>query len=112
MVKASSRSGRTQNESGKSVVRISGRQLVRALRGGQPGNQNALKALPWLEEYDLSTPDGVKKFLAEVVKATWTGQLGTRQASALNGSIRLMFEHGFLPEVVARIEQLEKAKAR
>ena len=112
MPKGSSGSGRTQNESRKSVVRVSGSELTRAVRGGQRGNRNAVKSLPWLEEYDLSTPEGVKKFLAEVVKKTWSGELGTRAASALNGSIRLMFEHGFLPEVVARIEELEKAKQR
>ena len=78
--------------------------------GAPPRNKNASKRLPWLQSYDLTTPEGVKAFLAEVVKATWTGKLGTRQASALNGSIRLMFEHGLLPEILDRLEALEKGK--
>jgi hypothetical protein len=107
--RASARSGRTQNES-KPVLRISGPQLVRALRGGQPGNRNAQKSLVWLDEYDLTTPEGVRGFLGEVIKHTWTGDLGTRQASALNGSVRLMLEHEILPLLEARIKALEEAK--
>jgi len=92
------------------VVRVSGPQLLRALRGGQAGNENAKKALSWLDSYDLSTPGGVDGFLQEVIKRTWTGELGTRAAGALNGSLRILLEHLALPALERRIEELEKAR--
>jgi hypothetical protein len=73
----------------------------------RPGNQNAKKTLKWLESYDLSTAEGVRGFLQEIVKHTWTGELGTRAASALNGTVRLMLEHELLPKLEARIKLLE-----
>jgi hypothetical protein len=77
-------------------------------RGGAPrGNGNAKKRLEWLESYDLTSSDGVHKFLQEIIKHTWTGDLGTRAASALNGSVRLMLEHELLPELERRIKVLE-----
>ena len=91
----------------------SGSQRTQINRGGAPrGNGNAKKVLEWSESFDLSTPQGVAGFLREIIKHTWTGELGTRAASALNGSLRLMFEHVSLPELVKRIEQLEAQKAK
>ena len=74
------------------------------------GNLNGAKSLPWLESYDLSTPAGIDEFLQQVIKATWTGKLGTRAAGALNGSLRLLLEHMTLPALERRIEQLEAQK--
>ena len=94
-------------------MQVSGPQLLRALtsagkaRGGQLGNQNALKALVWEDNYDLSNPNGIRRFLVEVIKAVWEGKLGTRAASSLNGSLRLIFELVELPELEKRIEQME-----
>jgi hypothetical protein len=108
-VRVSSRSrssGRTQNESAR-VVRVSGPQLLRALRGGQLGNRNAVKALEWLDSYDLSTPVGLDSFMQEVVRQVWRGELGTRAASSINGTLRLLLEHMTLPALEKRIEQLE-----
>jgi len=111
---SSSRSGspRTQNEGNvpPRVVRISGPQLLQALRGGQPGNRNAVKALEWLDTFDLSNPESIDLFLREVIRATWEGRLGTRAAGALNGSLRLLLEHLALPALERRIEELEKAR--
>ncbi|MGA3405004.1 MAG: hypothetical protein ABSD49_04660 [Candidatus Bathyarchaeia archaeon] len=88
------KSGRTQNN-----------------RGGAPrGNVNAKKSLVWLESYALSSPDGVRGFLAEMVKRTWTGELGSRQAGALNGTMRLLLENEVLPQLEARIKSLENNK--
>jgi hypothetical protein len=75
------------------------------------GNQNAKKSLAWLDSYDLSSPQGVDGFLQEVIKRTWTGELGTRAAGALNGSLRILLEHMTLPALEKRIEQLEATKA-
>jgi hypothetical protein len=74
----------------------------------RPGNSNAKKSLDWLDSYDLSTPGGVDGFLQEVIKRTWTGELGTRAAGALNGSLRILLEHQLLPALEKRIAELEK----
>src|SRR5208282_1607324 len=71
--------------------------------GAPKGNVNGKKCLEWLESYDLSSMDGVHSFLAEIVKRTWTGELGSRQAGALNGTMRLLLEHELLPELEKRI---------
>jgi hypothetical protein len=81
-------------------------------RGGQLGNQNALKALVWEDTYDLSKPEGIRRFLVEVIKAVWEGRLGTRAASSLNGSLRLIFELVELPELEKRIEQMEAERGK
>jgi len=80
---------------------------MRSLGGAPVGNENAKKALAWLNSYDLSTPVGVDGFLQEVIRRTWTGELGTRAAGALNGSLRLLLEYLTLPALEQRIEQLE-----
>ena len=105
----------TQNK-GRSV-RISGPELVRAIeakvrQGAPAGNENAKKCLTWLDTYDLSTPEGVDGFLQEVIKRTWTGELGTRAAGALNGSLRILLEHLTLPALEKRISELEKRDVR
>jgi hypothetical protein len=94
-----SRSRRTQNESG-----------MHRKRGGQVSNGNAKKSLEWLESYDLSSSDGVRGFLHEIVKRTWTGELGSRAAGALNGTMRLLLEHELLPQLEQRIKALESSK--
>lgn len=75
--------------------------------GAPRRNLNAAKSLPWLESYDLTSPEGVRGFLKEVIRATWTGGLGSRSAGAVNGSIRLLLEHELLPELERRIKLLE-----
>jgi hypothetical protein len=80
-------------------------------RGAPKGNRNASKRLKWLESYDLSSPEGVRAFLAEVARATWTGVLGSRQASALNGTVRLLLDNELLPELNRRLKALEGVKA-
>jgi hypothetical protein len=96
--------GGTQNESSK-------HRNVHRARGGQVGNGNAKKSLEWLESYDLSTPAGIERFLVEAIKALWTGQLGTRQAGALNGALHLLITEGQpLADLEARIRSLEEGK--
>ena len=89
-------SGRTQNNSS------------RRHRGAPAGNGNAKKALSWLDSYDLSTPAGLDGFMQEVVRRVWTGELGTRAASSINGTLRLLLEHMTLPALEKRIELLEQ----
>jgi hypothetical protein len=76
------------------------------------GNQNAKKALAWLDSYDLGSPEGVDGFLQEVIKRTWTGELGTRAAGALNGSLRILLEHLTLPSLEKRIEEFERREMK
>jgi hypothetical protein len=78
--------------------------------GAPRSNVNASKSLAWLESYDLTSSDGVRGFLQEIIKHTWIGDLGTRAASALNGSVRLMLEHELLPELERRIKVLEDSR--
>jgi len=82
----------------------------RNVRQARPGNENAKKKLAWLDSYDLRTPGGVDGFLQEVIKRTWTGELGTRAAGALNGSLRILLEHMTLPALEKRITELEKER--
>ncbi|MGO9645878.1 MAG: hypothetical protein ACLPY5_14175 [Candidatus Bathyarchaeia archaeon] len=98
-------SPRTQNDSRVRLVK-----RVSRGEGGQPGNQNALKAMTWENGFDLSKSSGIREFLAEVIRAVWEGRLGTRAASSLNGSLRLMFELCELPDLEKRIAELEKMK--
>lgn len=86
--------------------------VVHKTSGGQPGNGNAKKTLEWLESYDLTSSDGIRGFLTEIVKRTWTGDLGSRAAGALNGTMRLMLEHELLPELEKRIKVLENEKVK
>jgi predicted TIM-barrel enzyme len=73
---------------------------------------NGARFLPWLESYDLSTPSGIELFLKELVKAGWTGTLGSRSIGALNGSLRLLLEHMTLPALEKRIEILERQETQ
>jgi hypothetical protein len=105
----------TQNKG--RTLRIFGPELVRAIeakvRQGAPyGNENAKKTLTWLDSYDLSTPAGVDGFLQEVIRRTWTGELGTRAAGALNGSLRILLEHLTLPALEKRITDLESRELK
>jgi len=96
----SSKSPRTQNATSR----------YRNVHQARPGNENAKKKLAWLDSYDLSTSAGLDAFLQELVKKTWTGELGTRAAGALNGSLRILLEHMTLPALEKRISELEKVK--
>ena len=93
-----SRGPRTQNATSR----------YRNVHQARPGNENAKKKLAWLSSYDLRTSEGVDGFLQEVIKRTWTGELGTRAAGALNGSLRILLEHLTLPALEKRITELEK----
>jgi hypothetical protein len=89
------RIGGTQNEPARS-------------RGGQAGNRNAAKSLPWLDSYDLSTPDGIEAFLREAIHQIWTGDLGSRAAGALNSALHLLITEGkLLADLQRRVAELE-----
>jgi hypothetical protein len=94
-----------------SVLRVSGPQLVRALRGGQLGNMNASKSLPWLDSYNLESVEGIQAFMVEAIRHIWTGQLGSRAAGALNSCLTLLIREGKpLADLEKRITELEKVR--
>ena len=39
------------------------------------------------------TADSCIRFLVELVKATWTGEIGTRQAGCINNSVRTILTY-------------------
>ena len=80
--------------------------------GAPAGNLNGAKSLPWLDSYDLSTSAGIEGFMCELIKAGWTGTLGSRSIGAINGSLRLLLEHLSLPDLECRISELEKRSVR
>ncbi len=91
--------------------RIGGTQINSGSRRGAPaGNRNAVKALEWLSSYDLSSPQGLDAFMQAVVKQVWTGELGTRAASSINGTLRLLLEHMTLPSLEKRLRVLEQER--
>jgi hypothetical protein len=63
--------------------------------GAPLGNDSAKKRLPWLSEYDLDTFQGVDAFTKELLKATWSGRLGSRQSNDCLGILRLLLERRF-----------------
>lgn len=93
----------------------SGSGVHKSIRGAPHGNENARKRLPWLESYDLSSLEGIQGFLREIVKHTWIGDLGTRQASALNSTCGLLLQYhadlAELREIRKMLPELEEELA-
>ena len=59
--------------------------------GSRKGAGRKRKAPAWIN-YELSTKELVERFLVDTLRMTWTSKLGTRQASAINGTTRLLME--------------------
>ena len=79
--------------------------------GAPVGNVNALKSLPWVASYDLSTPAGIDSFLQLLVQMVWTGKLGSRSASSINGSLKILIEHLELSQLEKQVEELKQQAA-
>ena len=63
----------------------------------RPGNKNAKKAPAWIS-YSLDSRENLDHFLTDMIEATWTGRLGTRQASTINAATKLLLEfRGWIP---------------
>jgi len=77
-------------------------------RGGAPrGNKNARRHSPWVD-YPLDTRENLDRLIQDTIKGAWTGQLGTRQASAINGSVRLLLEsRGWIQRTPLQIIQAQ-----
>lgn len=60
----------------------------------RPGNLNAKKRPVWRFDYlDPTNPASCTRFLVELVKATYTGEIGTRQAGCINNSLRIILSY-------------------
>jgi hypothetical protein len=67
------------------------------IRGSQRDNKNAKKAPPWIS-YPLDLRENLDRFITDMIKATWTGRLGTRQASTINAATKLLLDfRGWIP---------------
>jgi hypothetical protein len=63
----------------------------------RPGNRNAKKAPAWIS-YNLDSRENLDRFITDMIEATWTGKLGTRQASTINAATKLLLEfRGWIP---------------
>jgi hypothetical protein len=78
--------------------------------GAPRRNLNGQRKLAWLSSYDLSTSEGIAEFLRELIKASWTGKIGSRVSGSLNGSLRLLLEAVHLPELERRVRVLEERR--
>jgi hypothetical protein len=101
MIRKKCASGGTQNES-------------KSDRGGQPGNENALKKLRLHEPLSLETDDEVLRFIRSIlIPETLRGNLGTRSCSALTTACRVLLDYGEgLKELERRISELERRQLR
>jgi len=79
--------------------------------GGQPGNGNAKKGivLPgWLK---LRTTDEILRFMRQIlIPYTLSGQIGTRQSSAITTACKCLLDYDRLQELEERVEALEVSK--
>lgn len=85
----------------------SSRTHNRNTRMARPKNQSARKALPWIG-YDLDSSENCDRFIQDLLKATWTGKLGTRQASTCLAAVRLLLEgRGWIGEMESEPEAID-----
>ena len=65
------------------------------------------KSPPWVS-YKLDSRENVDRFLQDVIKGAYTGLLGTRQASSINGSLRLLLEfRGWIQRTPLQVVQAQ-----
>ncbi len=81
-------------------------------RGAPRNNLNAQKRLVWLEQYDLSTGDGITEVLKELIRQTWQGKIGTRQASALTTALKQLMEQVAIEPALKKLEELQQTQKR
>lgn len=69
--------------------------------------RGSYKSPHWVD-YELDSKEAVERFLIDALKLTWTGKLGTRQASAINGTTRLLMEaRGYIQKASLNIIQAQ-----
>jgi hypothetical protein len=83
--------------------------------GGPPeGNTNAQKRVPLPDWLNLESPDGVRRFMREIlVPSALSGKLGVRVVSAVTTACKVLLdsqEAELLERLEERVEALEKRR--
>jgi hypothetical protein len=84
--------------------------------GAPEGNTNPQKRIVLPEWLDLTTPEGVRKFMREIlVPSAISGKLGVRVVSAVTTACKVLLdsqEAEILQQLQERIEALEKQRLK
>ena len=80
--------------------------------GAPRGNRNAVKGMI-VPDLKLESSDEILRFMREVlIPSTLSGQIGTRQSSAITTACKLLLDYESLQEIEARLSRLEEEKVR
>jgi len=80
--------------------------------GGQPGNRNGQKGMT-IPDLKLENSDEILRFMREVlIPSTLSGQIGTRQSSAITTACKLLLDYESLEKLEARLSRLEMDKVK
>jgi hypothetical protein len=80
-------------------------------RGAPRGNGNAKKGIQLPDWLKLETSDEILTFIRTIlIPYTLSGQIGSRQAGAVNNSVKVLLEFGRLEDLERRVLELEKVK--
>ena len=67
------------------------------ISSGQTRQQERTESPSWIS-YPLDSRENLDQFIRDMIKATWTGRVGTRQASTINAATKLLLEfRGWIP---------------
>jgi hypothetical protein len=81
--------------------------------GGQPGNGNAKKRIELPAWLKLDSAESILKFMRTIlIPGTLSGKIGTRAASAVNTSLKILLDYESLQEIEARLSRLEADKVK
>jgi hypothetical protein len=101
-------------KTGRSGDSSSGLEHERHSSQARPGNRNPQKHVSLPEWLDLTSPEGVRRFMREILVPTAiTGQLGVRVITALTSICKTLLDSQqatILQELQARLDRLEKQR--
>ena len=81
--------------------------------GGQPGNRNRVKGIVLPEGLMLDSAESILKFMRTIlIPGTLSGRIGTRAASAVNTSLKILLDYESLQQIEARLSKLEEEKVK
>jgi hypothetical protein len=85
---------------------------VHKLKRGPPkGSHNARKGVALPDDLRLDSADGVLRLMREIViPYTLSGEIGTRQSSAVTSAAKILLDYSSLEEMEARVSRLENEK--
>jgi hypothetical protein len=81
--------------------------------GGQRGNRNAVKEFVLPEWLKLDSAECILQFMRTIlIPNTLAGRIGTRAASAVNTSLKILLDYESLQDIEVRLSKLEEEKAK